>query len=171
MLDTARILARQNSNLKFIISQAPAVKRNYMEGIIHKHGGSAGFEIITGDVGKVLERCKLVIAASGTVTLEAAICGTPMVIIYKVSPASYWLGRAMVRVKHIGLVNLIAGKEIVPELLQGKASPRNIADKVYEMLSDASGLERLRNELLGINDALGGAGASERVADIAVNML
>jgi lipid-A-disaccharide synthase len=171
MLDTARILARQISNLKFIISQASAVKRNYMEGIIHKYGGSAGFEIITGDVGKVLERCELVIAASGTVTLEAAICGTPMVIIYKVSPASYWLGRAMVRVKHIGLVNLIAGKEIVPELLQDKASPRKIADKVYEMLSDASGLERLRNELLGINDALGGPGASERVAEIAVSML
>ncbi len=171
MLDAARILARQISNVKFIISQAPAVKRNYMEGIIHKHGGSAGFEIITGDVGKVLERCELVIAASGTVTLEAAIYGTPMVIIYKVSPASYLLGRAMVRVKHIGLVNLIAGKEIVPELLQDKASPRKIADKVYEMLSDASGLARLRNELLGINDALGGPGASERVADIAVNML
>jgi lipid-A-disaccharide synthase len=171
MLDAARILARQISNVKFIISQAPAVKRNSMEEIIHKHGSSAGFEIIIGDVGKVLERCELVIAASGTVTLEAAISGTPMVIIYKVSTASYWLGRAMVRVKHIGLVNLIAGKEIVPELLQDKASPRRIADKVYEMLSDASGLERLRNELLGINDALGGPGASERVADIAVGML
>ncbi|MEE8553082.1 MAG: lipid-A-disaccharide synthase [Desulfobacterales bacterium] len=171
MLDAARILARQISNVKFIISHAPAVKRNYMEGIIHKQEGSVDFEIITGDVGKVLERCELVIAASGTVTLEAAIYGTPMVIIYKVSPASYWLGRAMVRVKHIGLVNLIAGKEIVPELLQDKASPRKIADKVYEMLSDASGLERLRNELLGINDALGGPGASERVADIAVGML
>ena len=171
MLDAARILARQISNVKFIISQTPALKRNYMEGIIRKHGGTAGFEIITGDVRKVLERCELVIAASGTVTLEAAICGTPMVIIYKVSPASYWLARAMVRVKHIGLVNLIAGKEIVPELLQDKASPRKIADKVFEMLSDASGLERLRNELLGINDALGGPGASERVADIAVSML
>jgi lipid-A-disaccharide synthase len=171
MLDAARILARRIPNVKFIISRAPAVKRNYMEGIIQKHGGSAGFEIMTGDVRKILERCELVIAASGTVTLEAAIYGTPMVIIYKISPASYWLGRAMVRVKHIGLVNLIAGKEIVPELLQNKASPRKIADKVYEMLSDASGLERLRNELLGINDALGGPGASERVADIAVSML
>ncbi len=171
MLDAARILAGRISNVKFIISQAPAVKRNYMEDIINKHGGSAGFEIITGDVGKVLERCELVIAASGTVTLEAAISGTPMVIIYKVSSASYWLGRAMVRVKHIGLVNLIAGKEIIPELLQDEASPRRIADTVLEMLSDVSGLERLRNELLGIKDALGGPGASERVADIAVGML
>ena len=111
------------------------------------------------------------VVASGTVTLEAAISGTPMVIIYKVSPISYWLGRSMIQVKHIWLVNLIAGRKIVPELLQKEASPGRIADTVFKMLSDSSDLERIRLELLSIRDLLGGPGASERVADIAFGML
>ncbi|MGB6011971.1 MAG: lipid-A-disaccharide synthase, partial [Desulfobacterales bacterium] len=106
-----------------------------------------------------------------TVTLEAAISGTPMVIIYKVSPISYWVGRAMIQVKHIGLVNLIAGRKIVPELLQKEASPTRISDTVFEMLSDPSGLERIQLELLNIRDLLGGPGASERVAGIALGMM
>jgi lipid-A-disaccharide synthase len=113
----------------------------------------------------------VVMAASGTVTLESAISGTPMVIIYKVSPISYWLGRALIQVKHIGLVNLITGRKIVPELIQDQASPIRIADTVFNMLSDASGLEKIRLELLQVKDKLGGPGASERVADIAIGML
>ncbi len=75
------------------------------------------------------------------------------------------------RVKYFGLVNLIAGREISPELLQGEVSSKNIADMAFEMLNDSSGLKKTRNELLGIKDVLGGPGASKRVADIALNML
>jgi len=110
-------------------------------------------------------------AASGTVTLESAISGTPMVIIYKVSSVSFRLGKAMIRVKNIGLVNLIAGKEIVPELIQEEASSTRIADTIFKMLSDPSGLKQLSLELLALRDKLGGPGASERVADIAFRML
>jgi len=77
----------------------------------------------------------------------------------------------MAKVKHIGLVNLIAGKDLVPELIQDKASPENIADTVLGMLSDTAGLERLRNELLSVRDVLGGTGVSDRVADLAISML
>ena len=126
---------------------------------------------MSGNVKKIFERSSVVIAVSGTVTLESAISGTPMVIIYKVSPISYWLGRAMIQVKHIGLVNLITGKKIVPELLQDQASPIRIADTVYNMLDNASDLEKLRQQLLQVKDALGGPGASQRVADIAIGML
>jgi lipid-A-disaccharide synthase len=171
MLEAAEILLRKIENVQFVISLAPGVERKYMEEITKKHKAAAGFELVTGGVEKIFERSGLVIASSGTVTLESAISGTPMVIIYKMSPLSYWIGKALVRVKNFGLVNLISGKELVPELLQSEASPGRIADTVFEMLSDASGLERLRRELLAIKDVLGGPGASERVADIAVNML
>ena len=154
-----------------MVSVAPDVKRKTVEEIVNKHKGVADLEIVSGHVRKIFELSSVVVAASGTVTLESAISGTPMVIIYKVSPISCWLGRALIRVNYIGLVNLITGKQIVPELLQDQASPIRIADTVFNMLSDASGLEKLRLELLKVKDVLGGPGASERVADIAIGML
>jgi len=171
MINSARILHRKIENVKFLISLAPEVKRTYVEGIIKKSKTAFAFELVADRSEKVFERSNLVVAASGTVTLEAAISGTPMVIIYKVSPISYWVGRAMIQVKHIGLVNLIAGRKIVPELLQKAASPTRISDTVLEMLRDPSDLERIRLELLNIRDLLGGPGASERVADIAWGMM
>ena len=171
MINAARILHRKIDNVKFLISLAPEVKRTYVEEIIKKHKAEIAFELVADSSEKVFERSTLVVAASGTVTLEAAISGTPMVIIYKVSPISYWVGRAMIKVKHVGLANLIAGRKIVPELLQKEASPIRISDTVFEMLGDPSGLERVRLELLNIRDLLGGPGASERVADIALGMM
>lgn len=171
MIEAARILSSKIRDIKFIVSLAPSVGKKYVEDIIKKCANTEAFELTADPVEKIFERCRLVIAASGTVTLEAAIFGTPMVIIYKVSSVSYWLGRALIKVKHIGLANLIAGKEIVPELVQKAASPENIAETVSKMLGDVSGIESLRKELLGLRDALGGPGASNRVADIALNML
>jgi lipid-A-disaccharide synthase len=171
MLGAAQILLKRIKNVKFMVSLAPDVKRETVEEIVNKHKGGGDFEIVSWQAKKIFEKSRFVVAASGTVTLECAISGTPMVIIYKVSPISYWLGRAMIHVKHIGLVNLITGKKIVPELLQDQASPVNIADTVFNMLSDTSALEKLRLELLKVKDALGGPGVSERVADIATGIL
>ena len=171
MLGAAQFLYKKMKNIKFMVSLAPDVKRKTVEDIVNKHKGGADLDIVSGPVRKIFNLSSVVIAASGTVTLESAISGTPMVIIYKVSPISYWLGRALIQVNHIGLVNLITGKKIVPELLQGQASPIRIADTVFNMLSDAPGLEKLRFELLKVKDVLGGPGASERVADIAIGML
>jgi len=171
MIDAARILFKKIKTIKFIISLSPDVGENHVKEIVKKYKGEVEFEIAAGHVRKIFERSKVVVAASGTVTLESAISGTPMVIIYKVSPVSFWLGKAMIRVKNIGLVNLVAGKEIVPELIQEEASSKRIADTVFEKLNDPSGLKQLSFDLLDIRDKLGGSGASGRVADIAFGML
>jgi lipid-A-disaccharide synthase len=173
MLQSARILLKREKNMKFIISVAPSIERRSIETIVEEYKGEHDFELVSDTVENVLKRCRLAVVASGTVTLEAAIFGIPMIIIYKVSPVTYWLGRMLVRsrVKNFGLVNLIAGRELSPELLQGEVSPKKIADMAFEMLNDTSGLEKTKNELLGIKDVLGGPGASQRVADIALNML
>ena len=171
MLAAAQILQDRLKNIKFIISIAPSVEEKHVEEILNNHRKISDYELATEDVKKVFEMCGIVVAASGTVTLEAAICGTPTVIIYKVSSVSYWLGRLMIQVKNVGLVNLIAGKNIVPELLQDKASPENIADTVFNMLNNPNELQKLRKKLFEIKDMLGGPGASERVAKIALTMM
>jgi len=173
MLQSARILLKRDKNIKFIISAALSVKRKFVETIVEEHKGRHDFELVSEPVESVLKRCRLVVVASGTATLEAAIYGVPMIIIYKMSPITYWLGRMLVRsrVKYFGLVNLIAGRRISPELLQGEVTPKKIADMSFEMLNDELGLEKTTSELLKIKDVLGGPGASMRVADIALSMM
>lgn len=171
MLDCARILKDRLKRAKFLISHAPSVDREYVDDILKGYADLPELEIISGKIESVFAQSDLLVAASGTVTLQAAMHGVPMIIMYKVSPISYWLGRALIRVSNIGLVNLVAEKNLAPELIQDQASAENIAEKVIEMLADPEKLNTLKNELLSVRDRLGGAGASRRVADIAVNLL
>ena len=171
MLDAAAILKKRLKHLTFIISHAPSVERKRIQSVIEGHCLRADIEVISDAVETIFERCDVIVAASGTVTLQAAIHGTPMVIIYKVSPVSFWLGRALVRVPNIGLVNLVAGKPLVPELVQHQASGENIASALEQMLKDTSQLNHLKQQLFALRDVLGGGGASERVADLALEML
>jgi len=171
MLETASILTKRLKNIKFIISLAPSVNRQPAEMLIEKYNPEIYFDVVSDIVGKVFERCTLVIAASGTVTLEAALSCKPMVIIYKVSPLTYLLGKALISVSHVSLVNLIMGKEIVPELLQTDAVPENISDIACELLNDSDSYNRIQKKLYSIRDVLGGPGASERTAQIALSLL
>jgi lipid-A-disaccharide synthase len=94
-----------------------------------------------------------------------------MIIIYKVSPLSYQLGKALIRVPHIGLVNLIAGKSVAPELIQQAASPEAIADQALTLLNDVARLGEMKTELRKVARQLGSAGASAEVAKIAYELL
>jgi len=171
MLEAAQVMLSQRGDIKFLISLAPSVSEEIVKDILSRFSLPAShFSFVTGPE-EIFGRCSFAIAASGTVTLQTAMAGVPMVVIYKVSPLSYLVGRAMIKVAHICLVNLIAGKEIVPELIQDEASPENISRLALNILNDADRLEKMRNELLGIRKMLGGPGASEQVADIAINML
>jgi lipid-A-disaccharide synthase len=171
MLDAATILSERMESVQFVISAAASVGRETIETLIQNHNSRIVYQLVSAGVDQVFGRCILSVVASGTVTLEAAIWGMPMVIIYKVSPITYWLGRALVHVKHIGLVNLIADRSLAPELIQKEASANNIAMTVLDMLNDGRNLGALRKELISVREKLGGPGASERTADIALKMM
>ncbi|MDE0206543.1 MAG: lipid-A-disaccharide synthase, partial [Candidatus Tectomicrobia bacterium] len=102
--------------------------------------------------------------ASGTATLEAGLIGTPMVIVYRVSRLTAWLARRLLRVPHIGLINIVAGRQIVPELLQDAVTPNAMADNTLSILQDAAEAARIRSELRALRDTMGKGGGSRRAA-------
>ncbi len=171
MLRAAKRLKVRFPDARFCVSLASGLDPDLINGIIEQNQDNLEVEIVAGGAHQTFRQSDLVIAASGTVTLEAAISGVPMVIVYKVSPLSYKLGKALVKVDSVCLVNLIAGRQIVPELLQENARPGKIAETVVRILNDRNGMARLKADLIRLRQRLGSPGASQRVADIALGML
>ncbi|BBO73912.1 lipid-A-disaccharide synthase [Desulfosarcina widdelii] len=157
--------------VKFLVSCSTSIKEDLLEDIFRQYAGSLDVSIVKGPVEPIFKESCVLVGASGTVTLEAALHGTPTVIVYKVSPLSYWLGKRLIKVDFIGLVNLIAKKPLMPELIQEDASPQTIAETVIRMVSEPEKLRQLEKELLGVRELLGGAGASDRVAKIAFDLI
>jgi lipid-A-disaccharide synthase len=113
----------------------------------------------------------LVLVASGTATLETAILAKPMVILYQVSSLSYWIGKALVKINWIGLVNIVAGRRVVPELLQEAAQGERIAAEALKILEDESYRQEILQGLAEVRAKLGTPGAAERVAKMALNIM
>ena len=111
----------------------------------------------------------LMIIASGTATLEAALIGTPMIIIYKLSTLSWWLSQRLVQLTHSGLPNIIAGEEIVPELLQGQANVERVTAIAEELLANPEQRIAQQQRLATIRQQLGAPGAATRVADLVLS--
>jgi lipid-A-disaccharide synthase len=170
MVQAAVRLRRDEPHLHFVVSLASSVKRSQVESLLKAYGADTPFTIVEGGAAKVFEQAHLLVICSGTATLEAALAGVPMIIVYKVTRPSYWLGRMLIRVQHIGLVNLIAGKRVVPELIQSEASPENIAAHVRRILRDPEMSQGISRELARVRELLGRPGASQRVAAIALAM-
>jgi len=104
--------------------------------------------------------------ASGTATLQAAVVGTPMVLTYRTAGLTYWLARLLVRIPWIGLANIVAGRTIVPELIQHNATPEQMSAEVARLLSDPRAANVMRTDLRAVRDALGTPGASRRAAEV-----
>jgi len=109
--------------------------------------GGAPIQVIEGQTWDVLAHADLALAASGTVTVEAAILGTPMVTYYRVTPVSWWLGRRLVKAPYLTMVNLVAGRKIVPELMQQEMTGTRLAEEAEKLLADASACARMREDL------------------------
>jgi lipid-A-disaccharide synthase len=169
IVGAAEIISRTYPKLYCILPLASTVD----EEIVKPYLENAQVDIMvhSGNTREVLRACDLALIASGTATLEAAITGTPMVILYRVSFLTYLLGKLLAKVSHIGLVNLVADREIVPELIQGDAIDTRLAEEGLCLLENAERREEMKEDLRLVREQLGQGGASERVAALAAEMM
>ncbi|MFA6456378.1 MAG: lipid-A-disaccharide synthase [Bacteroidota bacterium] len=114
---------------------------------------------------EVMKYAEFAFVTSGTATLETACMGTPMVVVYKTSFLTYWIARLVVKIKYISLVNIVAGKSIVPEMIQNTATVDNLVRVAKEFLDSPDKYAGMKYELEGVRQKLGGIGASEHVAE------
>lgn len=172
-LEAASLVQKHTTDrLVFLLPLASTIEeKDLRDKGLHGKAEELDIRIISEDRYDVMAACEAVIAASGTVTLELALLDVPMVVTYRFAPLTYQLGRMLVKLRYFSLVNLIAGEEVVPELLQDEVTPENIACQIGSILHDQGRSERMRKGLRDVRDRLGGQGASERAAQLALQML
>ena len=128
-------------------------------------------KILKGETYNVMNTCDALIIASGSATLEAGIIGCPMVIIYKLNPLTYWLALMLINTPYYGLINIVAGESVVPELIQSKANAENIAAEILKFLKNPEYYQEVQNRLLLVRKKLGRPGVMKAVAASMVNSL
>ncbi len=165
-------MARAAQNLASRLDlQVVAVRASGLSDALFPDAAKRSIQVVDSGLHSLLATADLVFVASGTATLEAAICGAPMIVVYKTSPASFAVGRRLVQVPWISLVNLVAQEPVVLELLQGEFNAERLEREGEALLSDPMRLSRMREGLARVARALGPAGASERAADAVLEAL
>lgn len=156
---------RAEADVQPVLAVAPNLGVEAVRRFLPRETGLTLIEHATYDL---MQHADAVVVTSGTATLETGWFGTPMVIVYRTSPASYIIGRMLVDLPYIGLVNIVAGKKVVPELLQSDMTVARIVRAVRPYLEDQAKADAVRRELAVIRSRLGAPGASERVAEAVV---
>ena len=169
MLESARIIKKEIPTAQFALPLAKTVNEDEVVTQIKQSGLKV--KVIKDFTYDVISVADFLIVASGSVTLEAGILKKPMVIIYKVNFITSILARILALISHVGLVNIIAGKEIVPELLQEKMTPENIASCSLKALTDQKYYEQVKRELAKIEQLLGKKKAAQTTAKSIINCL
>lgn len=185
MLQAVGRLRRDRPDLIPILCAAPGLDRSWYERIVSRgplpvappipaaaaYTPEEGVHIVGGRTYDVVNASRGALVASGTATLETGLLGTPMVIAYRMSPLSWHIGRTRVKVPHVGLVNLVAGERVVPELLQKEATGERMADELGPLLEEGEARERVIDRLSRVRERLGEEDAPERGAELAMELL
>jgi len=162
MAEAAALLARGHPGLRFKVAAANERLAARARALT---AGTPSCEVVTGGAHALMRTAAAGMVASGTATLESAFFGLPYALVYRVSPLTYEVGRRLVRVPHLGMVNLLAGREIVPEFIQDQAEPGRIAEALSGLLSDPVRRETMQRAFEEQIARLGGDGASARAAE------
>lgn len=169
IMETARQLHTQDPDLQFILPLAPTLKESDLTDSGLK--GDVPVVIARERGYDVMRSCDVIVCVSGTVTLEIALMQVPMVIIYRVSPLTYAIGKRLVKVEHAGLCNIVSGERVVPELIQDDANPGAIVRELRRYLDEPDYAGAVRTKLAAVREKLGSGGCSERVASLALELI
>mgnify|MGYP001312259128 FL=1 len=167
MLEAAKLMVKANPALEFVMPRTGTIPRAMLEEEINRAG--IHVSITEGNNYDVMGVADLALAASGTVTLEAALCRLPCVIVYKTAPLTAFIVRRLLNIADIGLPNIVAGRHILPELLQEDATPAKMAAEVLHLLEPAAHAQALA-DLDDVKKRLGEPGAVRRVAELTLRV-
>jgi lipid-A-disaccharide synthase len=147
---------------QFLVARAPNLPDSYF---MPFQGSGATVRIVEGATDDVLAASDAVITASGTATIQTALHNRPMVVVYRLSPVTYKLGKPLVRVSMFSMVNLVAGERVVQELIQEECTPERVAAEAVDLLTNHERVGDMKEQLARVREKLGGQGASGRAAD------
>jgi lipid-A-disaccharide synthase len=147
---------------QFLVARAPHLGDSYFAPF---HGIGVPVRVVEGQTDNVLAASDVVVTASGTATIQTALHGTPMVVVYRLSPVTFKLGKPLVRVSMYSMVNLVAGERVVEELIQDQCTPEAVAQSTVDLLTNDERVTDMKEQLAIVRQRLGGPGASGRAAD------
>ncbi|MCK9608638.1 MAG: lipid-A-disaccharide synthase [Methylomonas sp.] len=169
MLEAVKLLSQRFPELQFVLPQADSVADEVLQSYLQDF--AVPVKVIKQQAYDAIQCCDAVMTTSGTASLEIALLQVPMLIAYRLSPFTYWLGKQLVKIPFIGLPNIIAGKAVVKELIQQAVSAENLADEIERLLFDADYRQCILAELQRVKRLLGEGGGSKNMADLALEML
>jgi len=164
MLEAAEQLLRREPATQLILAQASTIDDGVLKSMLQ--ASTVLVNVVKEQASEVMAVADLVLVASGTATLQAAVVGTPMVLLYRTTWLTYRLARLLVRVQWIGLVNLVAGRSVVPELIQEAATGRRTYEEAIRILEDRTVYDEMKQALSKVKTQLGEPGASARAAEV-----
>jgi len=169
-LKAAEKLLEQQADLQFVLPVASTLSKEAFSECLETYS-HLNVKLVKDLSYNVMQCCDAIITASGTATLEIALMGIPNCITYRIAPLSYAILKHMVKINNIGLVNIVAEKEIVKEFIQNQAQPQFIADEIHKILSDETYRNNMTNELDKVRNKLGKTGGANNMAELALEML
>ncbi len=168
LIEAAEKLAKREPETKFLLAQASTIHDNLLQPRLSQ--STAPITVVKDQANEVMAVSDLVLVASGTATLQAAVVGTPMVLFYRTTALTFWIAsvviQVLIRVRWIGLVNLVAGRTVVPELIQSAATGQQLYEEALRILEDRSAYDEMKRDLAKVRAALGEPGASTRAAEV-----
>ena len=169
LLGAGEIIKKKYPNATFTIPLALTLDMEDITPWIEE--SSLQVDVVKDSFHRVVREADIAIVTSGTATIETALMGTPMVVVYRLNSLTYLIARMLIRVDYIAMVNLVAGKKVVPELIQSEVNAENIASHVLSILSDDVEIRKMKDDLSEVKRRIGKPGASARVAKRVVSFL